>query len=270
MDELEISGRRFLSTRRAAKEHKYTADYVGQLIRSGKVKGQKVGRSWYVDEQSLNSYLSGETAVAEPVAKAEVKEQPVERLVEEPAEVEEVVEKPVEQLVEKKPAAKVSVATVVEERVVEEVPTSRQKIESRNPDQSVEEKVFEPVIIKTKPAEEHHIPIRTVVQVPEKPMGGLRYVADDEPALPEVQRKSAVTSIPVKPLRRAPVAEVEEEQVEEYRENVSDKKFRAFAFAMVVVAGLVTLSASAVISATLNSKIVVEEGQTANVGYSFR
>ena len=57
MDELEISGRRYISSRRAAKEHHYHADYIGQLIRSGKVGGQKVGRTWYVDAASLATYL---------------------------------------------------------------------------------------------------------------------------------------------------------------------------------------------------------------------
>ncbi len=41
MDELEISGKRYISTRLAAKEHKYHADYIGQLIRAKKILGQK-------------------------------------------------------------------------------------------------------------------------------------------------------------------------------------------------------------------------------------
>ena len=61
MDELEISGKRYISTRRAAKEHKYHSDYIGQLIRAGKVEGQKVGRSWYVIADSLAEYLGKES-----------------------------------------------------------------------------------------------------------------------------------------------------------------------------------------------------------------
>src|SRR3989344_188494 len=60
MDELEISGKRYISSRRAAKDNNYTQDYVGQLIRSGKVKGQKVGRAWYVESASLHDYLENE------------------------------------------------------------------------------------------------------------------------------------------------------------------------------------------------------------------
>ncbi len=76
MDELEISGRRYISSARAAKEHKYHADYIGQLVRGGKVAGQKVGRSWYVDADSLSEYLGKEVPARGPAkkAKAEVME----------------------------------------------------------------------------------------------------------------------------------------------------------------------------------------------------
>ena len=73
MDELEISGKRYLSSKRAAKEHKYHADYIGQLIRAGKVVGTKVGRAWYVESVSLDEYLANEcnhaphTAVSQSV-----------------------------------------------------------------------------------------------------------------------------------------------------------------------------------------------------------
>jgi len=60
MDELDISGKRHLSTRRAARENGYHSDYVGQLIRSGKVAGQKIGRAWYVEEESLAAYFGKE------------------------------------------------------------------------------------------------------------------------------------------------------------------------------------------------------------------
>lgn len=60
MDELEISGKRYISSRRAAKEHKYHSDYIGQLIRAKKVAGTKVGRAWYVEIESLAAYFNQE------------------------------------------------------------------------------------------------------------------------------------------------------------------------------------------------------------------
>ncbi len=71
MDELEISGKRYISTRRAAKEHKYSPDYIGQLIRAKKVIGQKVGRSWYVEEKSLTNYFDGEKSGSSVVSSEE-------------------------------------------------------------------------------------------------------------------------------------------------------------------------------------------------------
>ena len=60
MDELEISGTRYISSRRAAKEYGYHSDYIGQLIRAKKVLGTKVGRAWYVGEDSLCAHLGVE------------------------------------------------------------------------------------------------------------------------------------------------------------------------------------------------------------------
>lgn len=69
MDELEISGKRYISSKRIAKENRYHPDYVGQLIRGGKIIGTKVGRAWYVEEQSFADYLNGEDkAYQAPVA----------------------------------------------------------------------------------------------------------------------------------------------------------------------------------------------------------
>ena len=57
MDDLEISGKLYISSRKAAKQNKYHVDYIGQLVRSGKIVGIKVGRAWYVEAESLARYL---------------------------------------------------------------------------------------------------------------------------------------------------------------------------------------------------------------------
>jgi len=76
MDELEISGRRYISSRRAAEEHKYHADYIGQLVRGGKVAGQKVGRAWYVDAESLTEYLGKEAPPRGPMRAIKTETEP--------------------------------------------------------------------------------------------------------------------------------------------------------------------------------------------------
>lgn len=53
METLSIGGREFVKARKIARELGYTSDYVGQLCRSGKVDAQLVGRTWYVDKDSL-------------------------------------------------------------------------------------------------------------------------------------------------------------------------------------------------------------------------
>ena len=43
----------FISAKRAAEVSGYTADYVGQLCRSGKLESRRVGTAWFVSEKSL-------------------------------------------------------------------------------------------------------------------------------------------------------------------------------------------------------------------------
>lgn len=82
MDEIEISGKRYISSRRAAKENRYHVDYIGQLIRGGKVLGTKVGRTWYVDEESLAGYLDKEYTKSEhePTSVEKFEEQKIEQI----------------------------------------------------------------------------------------------------------------------------------------------------------------------------------------------
>ena len=156
MDELEIAGRRYLSTRRAGKEHRYHADYIGQLIRSGKVVGKKVGRSWYVEEESLITYLSGEIEKPKVVVKNVAPE---------------AIPEPKDE--------------IQEEKIIEvSAPTSGVVVEQKN---------FNAAPVRRVAVEEtHRIPIHRTVASAGK-TSGLRYVADDAPLLPEIGKKIATT-----------------------------------------------------------------------------
>ena len=57
MDVIVLQGKPHVPAKQAAREFNYTPDYIGQLIRGGKVSGQKIGRSWYVDLETLKSHL---------------------------------------------------------------------------------------------------------------------------------------------------------------------------------------------------------------------
>jgi hypothetical protein len=53
METLVTDGITYTKASVLAKRFHYTSDYIGQLCRSGKATCQLVGRSWYVDENSL-------------------------------------------------------------------------------------------------------------------------------------------------------------------------------------------------------------------------
>lgn len=53
MDELVLSGEKYISSKRASALTGYAKDYVGQLVRTGKVEATRVGRSWFVLERSI-------------------------------------------------------------------------------------------------------------------------------------------------------------------------------------------------------------------------
>jgi len=154
MDELEISGKRYISTKRAGKDHKYHADYIGQLIRANKVAGQKVGRAWYVDADSLATYLGTELVPREPQAQVG---RIIEKTETEKLEVETQVLEPEPLVLEKAPMTKIK-----EEPMAEEV-TSHIPVK------------VEPIFYRTtKEAREAR--------------GGLRYIVDEGPLLPQIKK----------------------------------------------------------------------------------
>src|ERR1043166_3204121 len=229
MDELEISGKRYLSTKRAGKQHGYHSDYIGQLIRGGKVTGQKVGRAWYVEAQSLAQYLDKPEhderleQLERPVGPAQPEEpEPIEEPKEEPAAEEEKEPEP-------KPEPVVEEATVAEE-------------------------------IKKEEKEE---PVALRIERQREPVGvgGLRYLPDDEPLLPEIKKEfNAVPSV----MPAAPTADKERSSRAPVRTAASASYTRMLAalFIALVLAGL---SATAVALVSSTSQV---GGQTASVYYS--
>jgi len=58
MDVLVIDGKNYVKAGVIARDLGYTADYVGQLCRQGKVDAKLFGRSWYVDKDSIGGHKS--------------------------------------------------------------------------------------------------------------------------------------------------------------------------------------------------------------------
>ncbi len=59
MEELTLEGKKYLSSKQAAKITGYAKDYIGQLCREGRVDARLVGRSWYVLEDSIREHRFG-------------------------------------------------------------------------------------------------------------------------------------------------------------------------------------------------------------------
>ena len=58
IEEKNIGGFNFLTTKEASKISGYSPDYISRLCRTGKVVGQQIGRSWFVDPKSFEAFLN--------------------------------------------------------------------------------------------------------------------------------------------------------------------------------------------------------------------
>ena len=61
-----LSNRKYVTTKRAARVTGYAQDYVGQLIRSGKLKATKVGKAWFVAEDEVLKLAGKPEALQSP------------------------------------------------------------------------------------------------------------------------------------------------------------------------------------------------------------
>lgn len=92
MEEMEIDGKKYLSSKQAAKVTGYAKDYVGQLCREGRVEAKLIGRSWYVYEKSIREHRFGveeviETADTSIAQTDNHKEEVVENITDETSEI---------------------------------------------------------------------------------------------------------------------------------------------------------------------------------------
>jgi hypothetical protein len=278
MDELEISGRRYLSTRRAAREHGYHSDYMGQLIRGGKVAGQKVGRSWYIDEQSLAVYLG--KAPTESAQEPELKKETpasVEYLapvaeVDAQAPIVPIVKEEPENIhipVEIAPAPAPAPTHVDMPELVQKVEVKKEFVSIPPVPAAMPEmaEVEVPIAKEPQVLEEGSIkiPIHTPTPIPTRaPMpivqpsvqevGGLHYAEDDSPALPVVTRMPQKESVRLE----------QHVQLEQHRAQ----SYSRFPFVSLTIIALITLAGAAFASNFVSATIVSEPGKTATVQYA--
>ena len=56
-DEIFFDGTKYISANEAAVSSDLTRDYIARLCREEKVKGRQIGKNWYVNQESLSSFL---------------------------------------------------------------------------------------------------------------------------------------------------------------------------------------------------------------------
>lgn len=69
MDTIVFDGIEYVKASVAAKQFRYTSDYIGQLCRSGKIDARLVGRTWFVSIDSINKYRAVKKNKLKVVAK---------------------------------------------------------------------------------------------------------------------------------------------------------------------------------------------------------
>jgi len=234
MDELEISGKRYISSKRIAKENKYHSDYIGQLIRGGKILGTKVGRAWYVEERSFADYLNKEDktyiAPAPQVA-------PVQVVTPTPVEIVETI------LPEPEPMPAMQSPVIVEKKEEYMVPVRKEEVF-----------ISEPQAVR-------NVPIKKA---------GLTYISDSSPLFPAIQKRTtapAEKALPAVAIRPAsfqkPTVHVEPAQVQKRNPYLT-----ALSITAVGALGVIVLTFVFFGSLGLDTTVTVQKGQPASVAYS--
>ena len=59
MDKVTFEGVEYVKASALAKQFKYTSDYIGQLCRAKKVDARLVGRTWFVNPESVIEHKQG-------------------------------------------------------------------------------------------------------------------------------------------------------------------------------------------------------------------
>jgi hypothetical protein len=70
MNELELDGKTYVSSKRAAEMTGYAKDYIGQMCREGRVEARLVGRNWYILKSGLEKHRFGSDQAAPEPEKA--------------------------------------------------------------------------------------------------------------------------------------------------------------------------------------------------------
>lgn len=73
MDEISVRGKKYLKAKLVARELGYTTDYIGQLCRAEKVDAELVGRTWYVNPDSVKGHKGARYRSTKAATKRELR-----------------------------------------------------------------------------------------------------------------------------------------------------------------------------------------------------
>jgi excisionase family DNA binding protein len=65
-EQLTIDGLSYISIRDAAVSSRLSTEYLARLARSGRIRARMIGRTWFIETDSLQQFLSTRTAIIEP------------------------------------------------------------------------------------------------------------------------------------------------------------------------------------------------------------
>lgn len=85
MEEISVRGEKYVKASVLAKNFGYTSDYLGQLCRGEQVKATLVGRSWYINEDSLRKHKQERYRSSSSKSKETLKKMTEEMATQQPA-----------------------------------------------------------------------------------------------------------------------------------------------------------------------------------------
>ena len=61
-DSVLLDGERFVTARKLSEQYGFSAKQIARLALDSKVRGEFLGRLWYISERSLNEYIDDRVA----------------------------------------------------------------------------------------------------------------------------------------------------------------------------------------------------------------
>jgi hypothetical protein len=193
---IEIEGREFISAKRASEIARYSPDYIGQLCRAGSVNARMLGRSWYIELQSilehkrnadLSRYVNGRKNIR-VVETASGKFIPEESAVISSTEVNKIARK-------ESPAKSSNVHTENTSSLAHTADATDATKNATNASNTSNDSSFETANVEgeKKPVEANKLGISRMTSFAPPIKWNIKYNSDDRPLMPALSSKSSTS-----------------------------------------------------------------------------